>query len=116
MTRKIRHDNLSIIQSIVLQTLCIVISYFILDKHIMKTYMSSFLILALATCVISYKNPYYEENKSVMVHLFEWKWNDIADECERFLGPKGFGGVQVYNLRIKIYFTFFVIYITYNHY
>ncbi|XP_026669761.1 alpha-amylase-like isoform X2 [Ceratina calcarata] len=30
-----------------------------------------------------------------MVHLFEWKWNDIAKECEQFLGPMGFGGVQV---------------------
>ncbi|CAH2048503.1 unnamed protein product, partial [Iphiclides podalirius] len=32
---------------------------------------------------------------SSIVHLFEWKWRDIADECERFLGPKGFGGVQI---------------------
>lgn len=30
-----------------------------------------------------------------MVHLFEWKWRDIANECETFLGPNGFGGVQV---------------------
>lgn len=33
--------------------------------------------------------------RSAIVHLFEWKWSDIADECERFLGPQGFGGVQV---------------------
>lgn len=30
-----------------------------------------------------------------MTHLFEWKWNDIADECERFLGPMGYCGLQV---------------------
>ncbi|EDS43922.1 alpha-amylase 2 [Culex quinquefasciatus] len=30
-----------------------------------------------------------------IVHLFEWKWTDIADECERFLAPMGFGGVQL---------------------
>jgi len=30
-----------------------------------------------------------------MVHLFEWKWKDIAQECEDFLGPMGFDGVQV---------------------
>ena len=30
-----------------------------------------------------------------MTHLFEWKWNDIAQECEDFLAPKGYGGVQV---------------------
>lgn len=29
------------------------------------------------------------------VHLFEWHWDDIAQECEQFLGPKGFSGVQV---------------------
>lgn len=34
-------------------------------------------------------------NRSGIVHLFEWKWNDIADECERFLAPKGYAGVQV---------------------
>jgi alpha-amylase len=31
----------------------------------------------------------------VFVHLFEWRWADIAQECERFLGPKGFTAVQV---------------------
>lgn len=30
-----------------------------------------------------------------MVHLFEWKWVDIASECERFLAPRGYGAVQV---------------------
>lgn len=30
-----------------------------------------------------------------MVHLFEWKWTDIAQECEGFLGPRGFSAVQV---------------------
>jgi alpha-amylase len=30
-----------------------------------------------------------------MVHLFEWKWADIARECETFLAPNGYGGVQV---------------------
>jgi len=27
--------------------------------------------------------------------LFEWKWTEIAKECERFLGPNGYGAVQV---------------------
>jgi alpha-amylase len=31
----------------------------------------------------------------VFVHLFEWKWNDIASECETVLGPAGFRAVQV---------------------
>lgn len=51
--------------------------------------------LATVSVVSAYKNPYYAEKRSVNVHLFEWKWDDIADECERFLGPKGYGGIQV---------------------
>jgi len=31
----------------------------------------------------------------VVVHLFEWKWTDIASECETVLGPAGFRAVQV---------------------
>ena len=31
----------------------------------------------------------------VFVHLFEWRWADIAKECETFLGPKGYAGVQI---------------------
>jgi alpha-amylase len=33
--------------------------------------------------------------RTVFVHLFEWKWKDIAKECEDFLGPKGFAAVQI---------------------
>lgn len=31
----------------------------------------------------------------VFVHLFEWKWTDIAAECENVLGPAGVAAVQV---------------------
>jgi alpha-amylase len=31
----------------------------------------------------------------VFVHLFEWRWSDIAAECETVLGPAGFKAVQV---------------------
>lgn len=31
----------------------------------------------------------------VFVHLFEWKWTDVARECETVLGPSGFSAVQV---------------------
>lgn len=59
-------------------------------------FVFAFALLAI-TCHVgtATKNPWYWEDRSVMVHLFEWKWNDIADECERFLAPKGFAGVQV---------------------
>ncbi len=29
------------------------------------------------------------------VQLFKWRWKDIATECTTFLGPNGFGGVQI---------------------
>jgi alpha-amylase len=29
------------------------------------------------------------------VNLFKWRWNDIANECTKFLGPQGFGAVQI---------------------
>ncbi|MDZ7631076.1 MAG: alpha-amylase family protein [Gemmatimonadaceae bacterium] len=31
----------------------------------------------------------------VFVHLFEWRWTDIARECEAVLGPLGYKGVQI---------------------
>ena len=31
----------------------------------------------------------------VFVHLFEWKWTDIAVECETVVGPAGFKAVQI---------------------
>ncbi|CAB3396780.1 unnamed protein product [Caenorhabditis bovis] len=34
-------------------------------------------------------------NRQVMVHLFEWKWRDVANECENFLQHYGYGAVQV---------------------
>ena len=29
------------------------------------------------------------------VQLFEWHWNDVAEECETVLGPAGYTAVQV---------------------
>lgn len=33
--------------------------------------------------------------RTVFVHLFEWKWTDIAQECETFLGPRGYAAIQI---------------------
>ena len=33
--------------------------------------------------------------RTVFVQLFEWKWTDIANECEQWLGPHGFAAVQI---------------------
>ncbi|XP_023318608.1 alpha-amylase 1-like [Trichogramma pretiosum] len=43
----------------------------------------------------AYKKPHYAGNRTTMVHLFEWKFKDVARECELFLGPAGYAGVQV---------------------
>lgn len=48
-----------------------------------------------AAATNTFKNRHYVPGHDVMVHLFEWKWLDIAVECERFLGPKKYGGIQV---------------------
>mmetsp|Transcript_32666 Transcript_32666/g.78520 ORF Transcript_32666/g.78520 Transcript_32666/m.78520 type:complete len:464 (+) Transcript_32666:41-1432(+) len=32
---------------------------------------------------------------TAFVHLFEWSWPDVANECEKVLGPKGYDAVQV---------------------
>ncbi len=45
-------------------------------------------------------NANYAAGRTTMVHLFEWKWDDIAAECERFLGPKGY----TFNFCSKFYF------------
>ncbi|XP_036450017.1 amyAc_bac_euk_AmyA and Aamy_C domain-containing protein [Colossoma macropomum] len=40
-------------------------------------------------------HPHMKPGRTSIVHLFEWRWADIATECERYLAPKGFGGVQI---------------------
>lgn len=34
-------------------------------------------------------------SNGAFVHLFEWSWSDVAQECEDFLGPQGYAAVQV---------------------
>ncbi|MFH4976495.1 hypothetical protein AB6A40_003204 [Gnathostoma spinigerum] len=42
-----------------------------------------------------YDETHVDTDKPTMVHLFEWKWTDIAKECEDFLQHYGYGAVQV---------------------
>lgn len=56
------------------------------------------LLLTVSSDLLRGAKAQYEphcDNKRVIVQLFEWKWIDIADECERFLGPAGYCAVQV---------------------
>lgn len=62
-----------------------------------------FILLLAALCATApaakvydtYDDPHTWVNRTVMVHLFEWKWTDIARECEEFLQYYGYGAVQV---------------------
>jgi alpha-amylase len=47
--------------------------------------------LAAAAC-----GPVLALNPSdTSVQMFEWSWNDLATECTQFLGPQGYGGIQI---------------------
>lgn len=61
----------------------------------LQSNMKFFLLLsAIGFCWAQYA-PNTKPGRTSIVHLFEWRWVDIALECERYLAPKGFGGVQV---------------------
>ncbi|TFK85702.1 glycoside hydrolase family 13 protein [Polyporus arcularius HHB13444] len=34
-------------------------------------------------------------NKPVIIEMFEWNWDSVAAECQNFIGPAGYGFVQV---------------------
>ncbi|XP_021961755.1 alpha-amylase 1 [Folsomia candida] len=66
----------------------------------MESFRITRVLVALSVYLLSlahgqYNMPSFATNRTTMVHLFEWKWTDIAAECERFLGPAGYAGVQV---------------------
>lgn len=56
------------------------------------------LLLGFVTLISCQKDNHFSPGRNTIVHLFEWHWDKIAQECENFLGPKGFGGVQVWKL------------------
>lgn len=57
--------------------------------------MKFLILVALFGLSLAQHNPHLKSGRTAIVHLFEWRWADIAAECERYLGPNGFGGVQV---------------------
>ncbi|XP_042319992.1 pancreatic alpha-amylase-like isoform X5 [Sceloporus undulatus] len=52
------------------------------------------LIAAFGLCWTQYKSD-PKPGRTSIVHLFEWRWADVALECERYLAPNGFAAVQV---------------------
>jgi alpha-amylase len=74
--------------------------------------MKFLFLLPISACLLvnfihATKDPNAAPNRHTAVHLFEWKWTDIANECERFLGPYGYAGVQV-NFIKKLFLLFFI--------
>uniref|UniRef100_A0A671YAA3 Alpha-amylase n=1 Tax=Sparus aurata TaxID=8175 RepID=A0A671YAA3_SPAAU len=57
--------------------------------------MKLFILVALFGLSLAQHNPHTKHGRTAIVHLFEWRWADIAAECERFLAPNGYGGVQI---------------------
>eukprot|EP00931_Biecheleriopsis_adriatica_P115285 TRINITY_DN91098_c0_g1_i1.p1 TRINITY_DN91098_c0_g1~~TRINITY_DN91098_c0_g1_i1.p1 ORF type:complete len:508 (+),score=95.56 TRINITY_DN91098_c0_g1_i1:77-1600(+) len=55
--------------------------------------MRTTLLLLPLALALRRKQP--RGRSEVFVHLFEWSWADVAQECEDWLGPKGFHAVQV---------------------
>jgi alpha-amylase len=47
------------------------------------------------TLAATYRPTGHMAAGDVFVHLFEWRWTDIATECETVLGPAGFTAVQI---------------------
>ncbi|KAI6176962.1 nucleoprotein [Aphelenchoides bicaudatus] len=48
-----------------------------------------------ATADDQYDDPQTFPNRTVIVHLFEWKHSDVAKECENFLSKYEYGAVQI---------------------
>ncbi|XP_072276126.1 pancreatic alpha-amylase-like [Pyxicephalus adspersus] len=62
----------------------------------MMRMMLEFVVVAVLAGFSSAQfNPNVKCGRTSIVHLFEWRWEDIAEECDRYLGPNGFGGVQI---------------------
>lgn len=56
---------------------------------------ASCILLNLILLVSSQKDPHWVKGRSTIVHLFEWPFKNVAEECERFLSAKGYAAVQV---------------------
>lgn len=69
-----------------------IVGSFLVSKHCssMKLIFPTLLLVA----AVANGEP-LNLNQEVIVHMFEWRWKDIARECEEFLSPHGYGGIQV---------------------
>ena len=62
----------------------------------MQTHTSCLRAGALAaTLAIAASGAFALNPSDTSVQMFEWSWNDLATECTQFLGPQGYGGIQI---------------------
>eukprot|EP00171_Calliarthron_tuberculosum_P010429 IDg10429t1 len=59
-------------------------------EQVMVYFLKTFVAFSLIFSVWSNKPQH-----GTYVHLFEWKWPDIARECEEHLAPYGYDAVQI---------------------
>ncbi|CAE6489939.1 unnamed protein product [Rhizoctonia solani] len=56
-------------------------------------------LAAAATAVVAAPTSLHSRapsgSKTVIIQMFEWSWDSIAAECTNFIGPAGYGFVQV---------------------
>ncbi|KAF4520994.1 hypothetical protein B566_EDAN002490 [Ephemera danica] len=53
------------------------------------------LLLGLVSLAQAQYDFYEWPNRSTIVHLFEWRWEDVARECEDYLAPNNYAGIQL---------------------
>ncbi len=46
------------------------------------------------TLELGVSTPLASKPTGVIVQMFEWTWDSVANECTNFLGPAGYGFVQ----------------------
>ena len=64
-------------------------------RRCQSTFSSGMRFVASVLAMLALSTAAHAQARTAFVHLFEWKWTDVAKECENFLGPKGFAAVQV---------------------
>lgn len=53
------------------------------------------LLFSLFCCLAFFLSTVKASSNNAFVHLFEWKWKDVARECEEYLALNGYSAVQV---------------------
>ena len=72
--------------------------------------MRLIVFLAFVGLALGQWDTNFASGRAGIVHLFEWHWDTIAEECETFLGPNKFAGVQV--RCFAFLFSFLVFFLT----